>query len=123
MDKRSLLFMMCCTAGFFAVQAWFGWGQPHPEKVHSQAGEIRKEEEIATRVETANPLPFDSLVAAAQEDGSAGSGLSEDFYVLENDYQQLVFSTRGGALAEINLPLKQGKETKSLIKKIDIDRE
>ncbi len=47
---------------------------------------------------------------------------SELFYVLETEYQQLVFSTRGGSLAEINLPLKTSKDTKSLVKEIDIDR-
>ena len=47
----------------------------------------------------------------------------ETFYVLENDYQQLVFSTRGGALAEINLPLQNSSDSKSLVKEIDIDRE
>ncbi len=47
---------------------------------------------------------------------------SESFYVLETDYQQLVFSTRGGSLAEINLPLKTSKDATSLIKEIDIDR-
>lgn len=47
---------------------------------------------------------------------------SESFYVLETPYQQLVFSTQGGSLAEINLPLKSSKDQKSLIKEIDIDR-
>jgi YidC/Oxa1 family membrane protein insertase len=47
---------------------------------------------------------------------------SESFYVLETEYQQLVFSSRGGSLAEINLPLKTSKDSKSLIKEIDIDR-
>lgn len=46
---------------------------------------------------------------------------SETFYVLETPYQQLVFSTLGGSLAEINLPLKS-KDSKSIIKEIDIDR-
>lgn len=47
----------------------------------------------------------------------------EEFYVLENEYQQLVFSTLGGSLAEINLPLHSPKDPKSLVKEIDIDRE
>ena len=48
---------------------------------------------------------------------------NEEFYVLENDYQQLVFSTRGGSLAEINLPLKLTKNSKSYVREIDIDRQ
>ncbi len=42
----------------------------------------------------------------------------ERFYVLENDYQQLVFSNYGGALAEINLPF-----TADIVKEIGFDRE
>ncbi|HSX13335.1 MAG TPA: membrane protein insertase YidC [Chlamydiales bacterium] len=47
----------------------------------------------------------------------------EEFYVLENEYQQLVFSTRGGALAEINLPLRSETNQNSIVKEIDFDRE
>ncbi|MEM8628924.1 MAG: membrane protein insertase YidC [Chlamydiota bacterium] len=43
-------------------------------------------------------------------------------YVLENAYQMLVFSPEGGSLAEINLPFKEGKNTKSVVQKIDVDR-
>ena len=47
----------------------------------------------------------------------------EEFYVLETPYQQLVFSTKGGSLAEINLPLKTSRDSKSIVREIDIDRE
>lgn len=47
----------------------------------------------------------------------------EEFYVLENEYQQLVFSTRGGALAEINLALRSETNKASIVKEIDFDRE
>ncbi len=49
--------------------------------------------------------------------------VKEEFYVLENGYQQLVFSTKGAALAEINLPFKNPFDQKSLVREIDIDRE
>jgi YidC/Oxa1 family membrane protein insertase len=48
---------------------------------------------------------------------------SEVYYVLENEYQQLVFSTRGGSLAEINLPLKTGKDSPSIVKEVGADRQ
>lgn len=69
---------------------------------------------------------FEKLRSVVQQ--SSGSSVQtqrggEEFYVLENDYQQLVFSTRGGALAEINLPLKSKENTKSIVREIDIDRE
>jgi YidC/Oxa1 family membrane protein insertase len=47
----------------------------------------------------------------------------EKFYVLENSYQQLVFSTRGGALAEINLPFHSDNNSLSVVREIEFDRE
>ncbi|MCB1111477.1 MAG: membrane protein insertase YidC [Chlamydiales bacterium] len=47
----------------------------------------------------------------------------ETFYVLENDYMQLVFSSRGGALSEINLPFKSKANEESVVKEIDFDRD
>jgi len=46
----------------------------------------------------------------------------EKFFVLENEYFQLVFSNIGGAVAEINLPFQTQYNQKSVVKKIDIDR-
>ncbi len=46
----------------------------------------------------------------------------ETFYVLENDTLQLVFSTKGGALKEINLPLKSKDDEKSVVKPVENDR-
>ena len=48
---------------------------------------------------------------------------NEQFYVLENEFQQLVFSTKGGALCEINLPFHSEKNPKSLVNEIDQDRQ
>lgn len=45
----------------------------------------------------------------------------EIFYVLENDYQQIVFSNLGGAIAEINLPFKS-ENNKSIVLPVQIDR-
>lgn len=62
----------------------------------------------------------DVLVQTSVALGQPGG--NEEYYVLENDYQQLVFSTRGGSLAEINLPLKLNKESKSIVKEVAADR-
>ncbi|KPK32022.1 MAG: hypothetical protein AMS24_05115 [Chlamydiae bacterium SM23_39] len=45
---------------------------------------------------------------------------NEYFYVLENEYQQLVFSNIGASLVEINLPLKTS-ENKSIINPTEFD--
>lgn len=47
----------------------------------------------------------------------------EKYFVLENEYQQLVFSNVGGALAEINLPFQTENNQASVVKEIEFDRE
>ncbi len=47
----------------------------------------------------------------------------QKFYVLEDTYQQLVFSNIGGALVEINLLFETEANPKSVVKEIEIDRE
>jgi YidC/Oxa1 family membrane protein insertase len=44
------------------------------------------------------------------------------YYVLENAYQQLVFSNVGGSLVEINLPFESHKDKSSVVKEIGFDR-
>ncbi len=64
-----------------------------------------------------------SIVAQTPNPSASFAKNGEEFYVLENDYQQLVFSTRGGALAEINLPQRSKDNKNSIVKEIDIDRQ
>ncbi len=69
---------------------------------------------------------FKSLHAIVQQSPSqqtSTSNRNEEFFVLQNNYQQLVFSTRGGALAEINLPQRSEENKDSIVKEIDIDRQ
>jgi YidC/Oxa1 family membrane protein insertase len=102
MDKRTLLFMICVSLAFFGVQAYFG---SPPSQAKPAA------------VVPAAPKP---LLIAQRAPLAASS--DETLYVLENGYQQLVFSTRGGSLTEINLPLKSGAHPQSYVKEIDFDR-
>lgn len=46
---------------------------------------------------------------------------NERFYVLENEYQQVVFSTIGGAIAELNLPLSSETNKLSVVHPIEFD--
>lgn len=46
----------------------------------------------------------------------------EKYYVLENEFIQLVFSNLNGALAEINLPFHSEDSPNSVVKEIEIDR-
>lgn len=104
MDKRTILFMLCVSVAFLGVQAFFH-GRQKPKEVVK---------EVALQKETVKPLIVQRTSFSTSSD--------ETFYVLENDYQQLVFSTRGGSLAEINLPLANTND-KSIVKEIDFDRE
>ncbi len=47
----------------------------------------------------------------------------QKYYVLENAYQQLVFTNVGGALIEINLPFKSEEDPHSAVKEIGFDRQ
>jgi len=109
MDKRSLLFVVAVSAAYFGINAWFA---PQHEALKPTQ---KPKEQIAV-------LPqVQTQEIAAQGTSFLSDG--EEFYVLENGYQQLVFSTRGGALAEINLPLQNGSHPQSIVKEIDFDRE
>lgn len=97
--------MICVSIAFFGVQFYFG----------SQSESVipNKPEPIIAKTEKP-VLIVQHTPASANE--------NETFYVLENAYQQLVFSTRGGSVAEINLPLKSSNNLQSYVKEIDFDR-
>ena len=50
-------------------------------------------------------------------------GVQQEFYVLENDFQQLVFSNISGSLVEINLPFQGDDNTVSEVREIGFDRD
>jgi YidC/Oxa1 family membrane protein insertase len=66
-----------------------------------------------------------SLVEKPKEKEKMHSGerAQEKFYVLETPYQQLVFSSYGGALVEINLPFESKEDKESVVKEIQFDRD
>lgn len=90
MDKRTLLFLVVVALAFFGINYYFS--------TPSQP---------VTAPAVAKPQ--------AKVDTATGS-----LYVLENNYQQLVFSDVGGALAEVNLPFNTPE---SIVRPIEVDRE
>ncbi len=81
MDKRSLIFIFVMTTVFLLMNNyWFD------RKIESNAPSQTQVEQV---VEASKPAPV--------------LPLNEDFYVLQNEKQQVVFSTLEGAIAEINL--------------------
>jgi len=106
MDKRTLLFMICVSLAFFGIQAYFN-KYPVEEKRETI---VQKE------------LPPVPAYVAQTEATFAETSDEETYYVLENEYQQLVFTNVGGSLVEINLPTKAANPN-SYVKEIDFDRE
>jgi YidC/Oxa1 family membrane protein insertase len=66
-------------------------------------------------------LPNFQLIAKTPDVSETAS--SEETYVLENDFVQLVFSNRGGAISEINLPFRSDKNQTSVVNSIEFDRQ
>lgn len=98
MDKRTILYILLLALSFYLVQVFFA-----PKTDISKIKEIKTEKRKEERFEK-EKLP--------RED--------ENFYVLENEYQQLVFSDFGGSVVEINLPLK-GDSKDSIINPTEFD--
>lgn len=107
MDKRSLLFVVALTAALFFVNQWFS----------SKSSKKVETEQVAQTAPTTPTVPPVNLASAPKSQIA-----NEQFYVLENQYQQLVFSTIGGALAEINLPLNSSSDPDSIVRPINFDR-
>lgn len=97
MDKRTIIFVVLMTGTFYLVNHFLFPSKPAPQ------GVIQTTQTIA-------PAP-----AAVPEN-------NETFYVIENEYQQLVVSSLNGALAEINLPLHSQDNQKSVVRKIWVDQ-
>jgi YidC/Oxa1 family membrane protein insertase len=108
MDKRSLIFVIILSLSFFFIQQWFS---PSPQKA------IKK-------IETTVEKPFNELKHEKEEEVTQKviSNGKEEFYVLENEYMQVVFSTTGGAVSEINLPFASKDNKKSVVNPIETDR-
>lgn len=96
MNKRSIIFILALFVTLFVFQKWFS----KDEKPQTKTQIVEKE------ILSPSSTPMNQ----------------EEFYVIENEYQQLVFSNIGGALAEINLPFKSTEHPESVVLPIEFDR-
>lgn len=110
MDRRSLIFVLALTASLFFVNQWF-FKSPAPQQ--TSAAPAKKFEAI----EEDTSLPLASVSTP-----TLNQSTNEEFFILQNDYQQIVFSNIGGSIAEINLPFQTKENTKSFVRPIHIDR-
>jgi YidC/Oxa1 family membrane protein insertase len=105
MDKRNILFIVLLAASFYLIQFIFP-----PQKQTSQ---------VKVQTTTSKDLDIKTQKAIRQSIKSE----KEEYYVLKNEFQMLVFSTKGGALSEINLPLKSKENPNSIINPIEFDKD
>ncbi len=105
MDKRTVIFVICLAASLFFINQWLFPPAPiKPSTVTSSESVVSTTQPVKEAVQ---PINLDQ---------------NEQFYVIENDYQQLVFSTVGGALSEINLRLRSKETPNSPILPIRFDQ-
>jgi len=95
MNKKSLLLALGLTVAFYTLNHWL-----FPSKIIE------------------NPPITQNNISV-----SGSSVFTDKLYVLENSDEQLVFSTQGGALSEINLTLSSKEDKESLVKPIEFDKE
>jgi YidC/Oxa1 family membrane protein insertase len=98
MDKKSIIFIIVLTAAFFLINNVF-----FPPK------------------EVARP-PEKTAVQTSPPPSSFKKELKGNLYVIENSYEQLVISSMGGSIAEINLALQSKENPQSVVKEIGVDR-
>lgn len=100
---RSAIALMKTESGYLPVGIYFAKGNAlvQLEQLEGLATEAKKQ-----------------MIPEFQQQNQA-----ETYYVLENEYQQLVFSSKGAALIEINLPFETEKNQNSVVKEIEFDKE
>lgn len=110
MDRRYFLFILCVVATFFGLN-WY------------QSNDREEKARLLRQEATANKPPVqEETLPQNTFTPPSTANTKEVFYVLENEYQQLVISNFGGALAEINLAFQSADDPESLVREIDIDR-
>jgi len=125
MDRRTIIFILSLTIAFFCIKIGFNYFETNDRsewlKKQSQQQQLAKQEPqpspITTQDEggkTFTPSPSPS---------SSSSKKTQAYYLLENNYQQLVFSNQGAALVEINLPFQSPLNRKSVVLPIEFDRD
>ncbi|HXF28402.1 MAG TPA: hypothetical protein VN457_01010, partial [Chlamydiales bacterium] len=131
MDKRFFIFLIAITFTFWGIRTasdyykakeMSEWLEEHPEmreklKQQAEAAKVKtegvKEKKAPFETTAAEPLRF-----TVDEQKKK----SQELYVLENSFQQIVFSNVGAAVVELNLPFQNREDKKSVVLPIEFDR-
>jgi YidC/Oxa1 family membrane protein insertase len=118
MDRQTFIFVVTLSLTLFGLNLFFQYYNDQQKRAWLEQEQARNSRiERKTQEEVIQPL-----IQPLSEKGTS-SETEEKFYVLENAYQQLVFSNRGGALIEINLPFQDQDHPFSVVREIAFDRE
>jgi len=112
MDKRSLFFLISVTTAFLLINSWYEHAR------NTEATPLAKENVTQLPEPTKPHIPSNDHNEAQPKPQNA-----EQYFILENQYQQLVFSSTGGSIIEINLPFKNTNHPNSVVLPIAIDKE
>jgi len=123
MDKRTLLFIIAASLTLFSVNLFFQHQNAERKKEWEQQykGKSVKEESLKEEKRETESLKMDAPTEEQQRTLSSEKS-EQKFYVLENKYQQLVFSNYGASLAEINLTFRSKQNQSSVVREIEVDR-
>ena len=127
MDKRTIIFVFALSLTLFSVNLFFQ--QQNIERKQEWLKQQKIKEQLRAEqnhhLNSSAEMTSSTFTSGQETFSSAKSAkkTEEKFYVLENEYQQLVFSNYGGALAEINLPFHTKENQASVVREIEFDRD
>lgn len=121
MDKRTIFFVIALSFTLFGVNLFFQY--QNIEKKEEWLRQQTAKQPVSTKQASVSSKEEKSFLAPSSKLISETKKSAEQFYVIENDYQQLVFSNYGGALAEINLPFQSEANPSSVVLEIEFDRD
>lgn len=120
MDKRTFIFVLALSVVLFGVNIFFEQRRQEADREWNARQELKKSQKVLVPESKSKPLtskPAEFNQPVKPQD------TQEKFYVIENNYQQLVFSNKGGSLVEINLPFKTKQNKQSVVLETEFDRE
>lgn len=124
MDKQTILFVIGLSLTLFVVNLFFQYQNIEKKQEWlAQQQKIKEQKENSLNEALEAEKNFTPFQPSSLNKSISGMKKEEQFYLLESPYQQLVFSTYGGALAEINLPFQSKTHPASVVREIEFDRE
>src|ERR1700730_9808637 len=121
MDKRSLFIVFLLTAVFLGINWYFETDYQKSLAEWNNQQEVQGQNEKALKTPQ-KPSEKEREGSRKENGGRKEKGGNEEFYLIENGVQQLLFSNKGGAIAEINLAFADKTHPDSVVKETDYDR-